>query len=135
MKYYSDITKKLYETEDALQDAEQKLLEDQQNAKATKARYAKAIDDAEERLAVATQVYDEAVKDFNLKCTQLRKELLDPAQKEIAEANEAKYQALKEFSERYGVYTKYYTDKEMGSILHNLKNHEDPFFNLLTSLF
>ena len=135
MKYFSEVTRKMYDSPEALEQAEQKVLEDTKNAKAAKARCAKAIEDAEERLTVATQMYDEAVKDFNLKCTQLRKELLDPAQKEINDATQAKYEALKEFSERYGVYTKCYSDEDIGSILHHLKHREDPFFNLLTSLF
>lgn len=135
MKYYSEIIKKMFDTPEALQEAEQKVIEDTQNAKAAKARYAKQVEDCEQRLLEATKAYDEAVKEFNLKCAELRKELIEPAQKEVNNATQAKYEALREFNQRYGMYTKYYSDEEIGSMLETIQNHEDPFVNLLLSLF
>lgn len=133
MKYFSDVTKEMYETPEALEEAEAAYLEardgcnddvselnpelttnveNKEPQKPTKKQLAKDVEDAEQELqaanselSIAQKQVEELSKDY-LKAVD---EILAPAKKRVQEAQQAKYNAISRFNAEYGAYQVTYT--------------------------
>lgn len=108
MKYFSEKLNKTYDTVEALEEAEKTAEEKALSVSAEKKALSKNIESAEEALDKAYQDYDiakeEAQKVIN-EAYDKAKEILTPAKEAVQEAQKAKYNAISEFSDKYGCYT------------------------------
>ena len=151
MKYYSEILKKVYDTEDSLKAAEteakkkeeanvafknKKALEEE--IEAAIAKLNKAYDEYDKAKDEAAAILDESNKKIDYLNKQITSELEDSnakAKKLIEEANEKvkaatkeKYDATAKFNEKYGAYIKKYTGEEARKELDRQNNLFDSWF-------
>lgn len=122
MKYYSEKLAKMFSTEEELTKAEKEFEELKTKKEKQKTELALSkkkmaesiekanseIDDARENYA---KVYEEAEKIIN-KARKEAEDLLNPARERIREAQYKKYNAVKEFNNKYGPYTVSYTGEK-----------------------
>ena len=118
MKYYSELTKKAYDTEDECVNAEKlfaeeeaKKKEEASNLSKEKKELAKIIDLADEELDRAYHEYNDARE----KATKIMSEAEAEAEKVVTEASNKvkaaqrkRYEAIYNFNKRFGVYTAHY---------------------------
>ena len=112
MRYYSDELKQFFDTEEKLLAEEEKARQAAEEKKVTKAKLAKAVEDAEKDL-------DEAyagLKSAEEKVGELQKEydakvdaIMTPAHDRIKECAKARAEAIKKFNDKFGVYTTTYS--------------------------
>ena len=122
MKYYSELTKKTYETEDECVAAEKAFQEEEAHKKELanaaskeKKELVKNIDAAEANLSDAYKEYAKAkekVKSIYAAAEKEAAEILNTAKKGVQDAEIAKCKAIKEFNSKYGAYTKSYSGEE-----------------------
>lgn len=112
MRFYSDDLKKFFDTEEQCLAEEEKARIEAEEKKVTKAKLAKAVEDAEKDLDEAY----ENLKWAKEKVAELQKEydekvdaIMNPVQNEIKECTKARADAIKEFNDNFGVYTTTYT--------------------------
>lgn len=112
MRYYSDELKQFFDTEEKLLAEEEKARQAAEEKKVTKAKLAKAVDDADKALDNAYECLEEAKK----KVAQLQKEydekvdaIMNPARDLIKECTKARAEAIKKFNDKFGVYTTTYS--------------------------
>ena len=112
MKFYSEELKKFFDTEEQCLAEEEKARVEAEEKKVTKAKLAKAVEDAEKDLDEAYAGLEEAKQQV----AELQKEydekvdaIMNPACDLIKECTKARAEAIKEFNEKYGVYTTTYT--------------------------
>ena len=112
MRYYSDELKEFFDTEEKLLAEEEKARQAAEEKKVTKAKLAKAVDDADKALDNAYECLEEAKK----KVAQLQKEydekvdaIMNPARDLTIECTKARADAIKAFNDKFGVYTTTYT--------------------------
>ena len=112
MRYYSDELKQFFDTEEKLLAEEEKARQAAEEKKVTKAKLAKAVDDADKALDNAYECLEEAKK----KVAELQKEydekvdaIMNPARDLIKECTKARADAIKAFNDKFGVYTTTYT--------------------------
>lgn len=123
MKYYSELTKKYYDNDAECLKAEAEFTATKEAEEAKKKELANqiskekkelsdAIDVASEALAEAYHDYEEAKKivaelkeEFNKKA----KDILDPAEECVRDAQKAKTDAIMAFTKRFGTYSMLYT--------------------------
>lgn len=139
MKYYSDVTKKVYDTADELEkaEAEVKKLEEEKEAKLAtiskeKKAFATEIENADKEL-------DEAYKQLDVareKAKQLQKEhlkqlenILHPAEEAVKTAQNKKYEAVKAFNDKFGVFTTTYTGAKAADELNRTLKYFDEVFH------
>ena len=111
MKFYSEELKKFFDTEEQCLAEEEKARVAAEEKKVTKAKLAKAIEDAEKDLDEAYAGLEEAKK----KVAELQKEydekvdaIMNPARDLIKECIKTRAEAIKEFNDKFGVYTTTY---------------------------
>lgn len=142
MKYYSESLKKFYDSESDLLKAEEEEKKQQAIAETSRKEMAKNIEEANNRIDKAYQEYEVAKKqvdDLIAETRQKVKSILDPAKKEISDAENARMEAIKEFNKKYGVYTETLSgDKAVAQYNRVLNNFNDafesiwkPFYNWL----
>ena len=122
MKYYSEKLSKLFESQEELEKAEVEanegaVKEEEKLAvtKKEKKELAKAVDDADEALTKAYTEYDLARDEAKKIMSEARdkcKELLAPKETAIKEAERVKWNAIVDFNNKYGRYTRVYTGDE-----------------------
>ncbi len=139
MKYYSDVTKKVYDTADELEkaEAEVKKLEEEKEAKLAtiskeKKAFATEIKNADKEL-------DEAYKQLDVareKAKQLQKEhlkqlenILHPAEEAVKTAQNKKYEAVKAFNDKFGDFTTTYTAATAADELNRTLKYFDEVFH------
>lgn len=112
MRFYSDELKRFFDTEEECLSAEETAKVEAEEKKVTKAKLAKAVEDAEKDLDEAYAGLEEAKK----KVTELQKEydekvdaIMNPARDLIKECTKARADAIKAFNDKFGVYTTTYT--------------------------
>lgn len=134
MRYYSDTLKKFFDTEEQCLTAEQTDAQEKELAKVTKAKLAKAVDDADKAVDDAYKGFSEA-KD---KVAELQKEydnkvdeILNPAKDKVLSALNARREAIVNFNKKYGPYTTVYTGDKATNELSKLISN----FNKMFSLF
>jgi len=112
MKFYSEKLDKMFNTTDELEAAETQADREAEEAKVAekalskeKKGYADAVKKAEEEVAKAQEEFNKVRKEAYEECRDKIRE----ASKKLSEKQEARYEALKAFNEKYGPYTKTYT--------------------------
>lgn len=142
MKYYSEYLKKFYDSESDLLKAEDEAKKQKDIAENSRKEMARKIDEANDRIDRAYQSYDAAKKQVNDIINEAKKQvknILDPAKKEISDAENERMEAIKEFNEKYGVYTETFSgDKaveQYNRVLNQFnsafENFWKPFYNWL----
>lgn len=129
MKYYSEILKKMYDSEKDLLEAEKKSADLKEKVEATKKALAKKVQDADARLDVARDAYkeaeEEAAKILEEAISKI-KDIIEPAKEEIKDAKYARAEAIREFNSKYGAYTTTYNGekalKEYESFVDQINN-------------
>ena len=152
MKYYSEITKKTYDTEDECQKEELKFKEEKDKVqkeldKALKEReekdkvketskkeLAKKIEEAEQEVTEANNLYDTAKEKAKAIMDEARKKanvILDTAREKVKEAQEKKYNAVAEFNKQFGPYTTTLTSAQAAQIYNNTLRKINDFWDNL----
>lgn len=142
MKYYSESLKKFYDSESDLLKAEEEEKKQQAIAETSRKEMAKNIEEANTRIDKAYQEYEVAKKkvdDLIAETRQKVKSILDPAKKEISDAENARMEAIKEFNEKYGVYTETFSgdkaveqyNRVLNQFNSTFENFWKPFYNWL----
>lgn len=112
MKYYSEILKKNFDTVEACNAAEKECQELQTKQTNEKKTLAKAVQDAEAKVDTAYKNIDavtEKAKELSDKYLKELNEMLDPAKAALKEAQAERVNAIREFNNKFGVYTTHYT--------------------------
>lgn len=130
MKFYSDITNEVYETPEALEEAEAKYLETSieevddvceeiaehlhvaVDEKPTKKQLAHNVEVADEKLKKANselEIAQQKVEELSKEYLQMVDDILNPAKKAVADAQKEKYDAISAFNDQYGGYQVVYT--------------------------
>ena len=130
MRFYSDELKKFFDTQEQCLAAEETARVEAEEKKVTKAKLAKAIDDADkaldeayEGLKLAKEQVEELQKEYDSKVD----EIMNPAHDRIKECTKARADAIKEFNDKFGVYTTTYTGNKA---LQEFAKMEDAFNKL-----
>lgn len=134
--------KKFYDSEADLLKAEDEAKKQKDIAENSRKEMARKIDEANDRIDRAYQSYDAAKKQVNDIINEAKKQvkdILDPAKKEISDAENERMEAIKEFNEKYGVYTETFSgDKaveQYNRVLNQFnsafENFWKPFYNWL----
>ena len=142
MKYYSEDLKKFYDSESDLLKAEDEAKKQKDIAENSRKEMARKIDEANDRIDRAYQSYDAAKKQVNDIINEAKKQvknILDPAKKEISDAENERMEAIKEFNEKYGVYTETFSgdkaveqyNRVLNQINSTFENFWKPFYNWL----
>lgn len=112
MRYYSDELKEFFDTEESLLAEEEKARVEAEEKKVTKAKLAKAVEDADKNLdeayaglEAAKQQVAELQKEYDEKVDAI----MNPARDLIKECAKARAAAIKSFNDKFGVYTTTYT--------------------------
>lgn len=112
MRYYSDELKKFFNTEESLLAEEEKARVEAEEKKVTKAKLAKAVEDADKDLdeayaglEAAKQQVAELQKEYDEKVDAI----MNPARDLIKKCTKARADAIKAFNDKFGVYTTTYT--------------------------
>ena len=112
MKFYSEELKQFFDTEEQCLAEEEEARQKVEEKKVTKAKLAKAVEDADKALDDAYEGLEEAKK----KVTELQKEydakvdeIMNPARDLIKECTKNRAEAIRAFNEKFGVYTTTYT--------------------------
>lgn len=132
MRYFSDELKQFFDTEESLLAAEETARQKQESAKATKAKYAKAVEDAEAEIDAARKAYDDAeakVAELQKEYDEKVKEIMDPAVQRYVEAKRARATAIKEFNDKYGTYTTTYTGNDALNELEKFTSRFEKLFH------
>ena len=138
MLYYSKITKKFYDTADECEKAEldaTKLKEKKEmQTKIDKNMITEKIKSLDEDLEKAYDNYraakDEATKILE-ESNEKVKTILQNAQKEVKAAQTAKYNAIKEYNDKYGVYQVSYSGNDALREFKRMFNFGNSIFDYL----
>lgn len=142
MLYYSEKLEELFDSPESLELAESEYDKEQQekeqiekDKKAEKKRLAKLIEDTEADIDKARDELVE-VKAEALKLVESTEEtvnkMLKDAEDKITEAQERRYEAIKNFNEKFGTYTKTYTGDEA---YNEFKRNADLFELIFNRIF
>lgn len=135
MKFYSEQLKQFFDTEEQCLAEEEKARNAAEEKKITKAKLAKAVDDAEKDLDEAYTGLEEAKKQV----AELQKEydakvdaIMNPAIDRIKECVAARAAAIKNFNDNFGVYTTTYTGNKA---LNELAKMDKIFDNIFSRFY
>ena len=112
MKFYSEQLKRFFDTEEQCLEEEEKAKTAAETTKQTKAKLAKAIENADKELDdayAALTAAEKQVEELQNEYDQRVADIMDPAREHIRECTKKRAEAIKEFNEKYGVYTTTYT--------------------------
>lgn len=139
MKYYSDLTKKIYESEKELNEAEEQVRKEEaeKEKKASlvskdKKELANAIDRAEVALDEAYKNLDvarESARDVQKEALKQIERILRPAEERVKQAQAEKLDAVRKFNEKYGVYTTTLTGAKAAEEMSRVWRAFDKFFD------
>ena len=111
MKFYSEELKRFFDTEEQCLAEEEKARVEAEEKKVTKAKLAKVVEDAEkdldnayEGLKIAEEKVAELQKEYDAKVDAI----MTPAHDRIKECAKARAEAIKQFNDKFGVYTTTY---------------------------
>lgn len=138
MKYYSEISKKLYESEEELKKDESEIQERTTVKETTKKELAKNIQKAEESYNLAVEHYNSALKEVQtlLKDTKEKvDEMLKEPLEEIKNTKADKFNALKDFNKQFGPYITTYTSENVDSDYKQIFNQKFPFEQMIDFIF
>ena len=112
MKFYSEELKKFFDTEESLLAEEEKARVEAEEKKVTKAKLAKAVEDADKALDDAYECLEESrkkVAEIWEEYNEKDEAIMNPARDLIRECTKARADAIKAFNDKFGVYTTTYT--------------------------
>lgn len=122
MKYYSEVTKELYDSPEALKLAESGVSTVKKSVKKTSKTETPSVPtrkELAERVEAAEKKVGEAQANLELaksKAQEVSKKyleeidsILEPAKKELKDAQKLRYEAIQNFNEHYGAYQTTYT--------------------------
>lgn len=132
MRYYSDELKEFFDTEEKLLAEEEKARQAIEEKKVTKAKLAKAVEDADKDLdeayaglEAAKQQVAELQKEYDEKVDAI----MNPARDLIKECTKARAEAIKEFNDKFGVYTTTYNGNKALNEMIKMEKIFDNIFN------
>ena len=142
MKYYSEELNKVFDTAEELNtaEAEKHKAEEEMNRKNAlaskeKKELANAIEKADEELDEAYKQLDlarEKAKEIQREALKKVEETLHPAEEAVKAALDRRYKCVKEFNDKYGVFTTTLTGakaaEEMSRVWKTFDNFLDDFF-------
>lgn len=131
LKFYSEETKKFYDTEEELVKAEKDAKEQKELIEVSRKELAKKVEEADSRIELAYQSYEKAKEEVSTIIEDAKKkaqEILEPAKKEIKDAEFARAEAIQNFNSKYGVYTTTYTGKKAQQEYNRIVNHFNNIF-------
>lgn len=151
MKYYSEKLRKLFDSEDALKEAESKKIKKKQSANMEDVPVEDTATETPSRKALATEVeaadekVREAYSNYELakcKVEELSKKyleevnaILEPAEQAVKDAETARYSAISRFNDAYGAYQVTYTGsraaEEMLKALNGMNSRANNLFKEL----
>lgn len=149
MKYYSEKLDKMFDTPEALQEAEAtKSAKKKRGITADMNECTPAVPTRKE-LATAVESADEAVKDAyakyetaKVKAEELSKKyleeveaILEPARKTVREAEQKRYEAIRKFNDSFGAYQVTYTGSRAADELMKAINNINAKTNLFRDFF
>lgn len=105
MKYYSEETKKFYDTE-------KELIKAEEEKKATALSVSKQKKELSDAITLADETLEKAIADYNKikeEAYQKYLETLKPAKEAVDKAQKDKYEALSAFNDKFGTYMVSYT--------------------------
>ena len=150
MKYYSDLTNKLYENEKELLKAEsdykkvQKEKEDKEALRLSerskqKKILANEVEEAEKKVTEANKLYELAqnrAAEILEKSNKEVSDILEEAQKRVEEAEKAKLDALMKFTKEFGSYKTEYTGSKAVEEFHKSMGRFDRTLkDIINSMF
>lgn len=131
MKFYSEQLKRFFDTEEQCLAEEEKAKTAIETTKQTKAKLAKAIENADKELDdayAALTAAEKQVEELQNEYDQRVADIMDPARERIRECTRKRAEAIKEFNEKYGVYTTTYTgNKALNELMRADKIIDDIF--------
>lgn len=128
MKYLSELLNKTFDSVEALETAEAAAQEKELAKTNEKKAMAKKVEETEQALEQAYADYDRAkdevakiVDEANAKIA----EILNPAKQAIKDAQKERYDAIVDFSKKYGKYSVIYTGDRAFQEMQRMQNHLD----------
>lgn len=115
MKYYSDKTKKFYDTEDECIKGEELFDSYKRQSSSLKKKLSKAVEDAETKLNESYDKYKEAKEEASKIVKEAEDKanaIINEAKEKINSAQKEKADALKNFNDKFGTYTVTYTGED-----------------------
>lgn len=115
MKYFSETLNKLFDTEDALNKAENELKAKNESIAEQKKKYATAIEEAEKNAKASYEAYESVKKDANKilsDARQIANSLLKEAKDNVLKAEDEWAHAVIEFNDKFGPYKTTYTGED-----------------------
>lgn len=115
MKYYSEKLNKNFDTEKECIEAEKQLEEKEKKNKETRKEMALLVDDADKKVKEAYKEYEQAQQiaaEILEKSNKEVEDIINKAREKVKKAEQEKYEALLNFSNKYGVYTKTINSQE-----------------------
>lgn len=149
MKYYSEKLDKMFDTLEALQEAEtEKSVKKKRGVTVDMNEPAPAVP-TRKKLATAVEAADEAVKDAyakyetaKVKAEELSKKyleeveaILEPARKTVREAEQKRYEAIRKFNDSFGAYQVTYNGARAADELMKAINNINAKTNLFRDFF
>lgn len=134
MKYYSEILKKVFDTPEALNDAEADSKRAEVEKEETRKAMAIRIEKAQEEVDKAYQTYEHSLEDAQKILDESNakvEKLLKCAKSTIEEAEYRKLEAIKKFNSKFGPYTTTYTGDKAKTEFDKLVSRLDNDFPLL----
>ena len=123
MKYYSEVTKQLYDSPEQLQQAEHNMIgnksvkrmakEEKSEEKApTKKQLASEVEAAETKVNEAKanlELAKQKAQSISKAYLEEIDAIMEPAKQQLKDAQRARYEAIQKFNDTYGAYTTTYT--------------------------
>ena len=134
MKYYSEILKKVFDTPEALNDAEADSKRAEVEKEETRKAMAIRIEKAQEEVEKAYQAYEHSLENAQKILDESNakvEKLLKCAKSNIEEAEYRKLEAIKKFNSKFGPYTTTYTGDKAKIEFDKLVSRLDNDFPLL----
>lgn len=129
MKFYSEVTKQLYDTQEQLVEAERQVackpvkrmakindVEKKEDAKLpTKKQLAAEVEAAEIKVDEAKanlELAKQRAQEISKKYLEEIDSIMEPAKQQLKDAQRARYEAIQRFNENFGAYQKTYTGSQ-----------------------
>lgn len=127
MKFYSEVTRQLYDTQEQLVEAERafngqnvnkrmakadKILKNEEMKLPSKKQLAAEVEAAEAKVSEAKanmELAKQKAQEVSKKYLEELDAIMEPAKQQLKDAQKARYDAIQRFNEAYGAYTTTYT--------------------------
>ena len=131
MRFYSDELKRFFDTAEKCMAAEEEARVAAEEKKVTKAKLAKAVEDADKALDLAYEELGKAkaqAEELQKEYTEKVHSVMAPARDKIKECATARAAAIKEFNDNFGVYTTTYSGNKALNELSKIDNMVNQFW-------